>query len=80
MNVRLRGGRRQYEGYVCYMTERGVAFFSFKNSQWLTWTRRGFFASTPAGQEYFKQSDTRLHFIAGEGRIGLCSQLQPFEA
>lgn len=23
-----------------------------------------FFASTPAGQEYFKQSDTRLHFIA----------------
>eukprot|EP00438_Fugacium_kawagutii_P013777 Skav232254 [mRNA] locus=scaffold273:148331:150813:- [translate_table: standard] len=23
----------------------------------------GFFESTPAGQEYFKQSDTRLHFI-----------------
>ena len=31
-----------------------------------TWNRTssGFFASTPAGQEYFKQSDTRLHFIA----------------
>ena len=24
---------------------------------------QGFFESTPAGQEYFKQSDTRLHFI-----------------
>ena len=38
--------------------------FSFKIWLWLTWTQRGFFASTPAGQEYFKQSDTRLHFIA----------------